>query len=68
MAAGKSDQILISLLDYANPLAQMRDRPLLELDDPSHGAECNPETVNFLLSFLPEFTEGENILRGVNGR
>ncbi len=40
MAAREGDQILIGFLGRAEPLAQMRDRPLFELDHPSHRAEC----------------------------
>ena len=38
MAAGEGDQILVGFLDDAEPLAQVRDRPLFELDHPSHRA------------------------------
>ena len=50
MAAGESDQVLVGFLDRAEPLAQVRDRPLFEGDDRGHRREDTPRAVNFLLS------------------
>ncbi len=36
MAAGEGDQVLVGFLDRAEPLAQVRDRPLFELDHRRH--------------------------------
>ena len=38
MAAGEGDQVLVGLLGRAEPLAQVRDRPLFERDHRGHGA------------------------------
>ena len=49
MAAGKGDEVLIGLFDRAEPVAQMRHRPLFEGDYRRHvGHENTPAAVNFL--------------------
>src|SRR5689334_713904 len=51
MAAREGDQVLIRLLDRAQPLAQMRNRALFEGDHRRHvGKENTPRAVNFLLN------------------
>ena len=52
MAAGKSQQVLVRLLDRAEPFAQTRNRPLLEGNDLAHWADDTPRAVNFLLAVV----------------
>ena len=48
MTAGECDEVLVGLFRGAEPLAQMRDRPLFEGDHRRHGRLDKPKTVNFL--------------------
>ena len=55
MAAGEGDQVLVGLLDRAEPLAQVRHRPLFEGDHRRHrGARIRPRAVNFLLTLASQ--------------
>jgi hypothetical protein len=50
MTAREGDEVLIRLLDRAEPLSQMRHRPLFEGDHRRHyGGGNTPGAVNFLL-------------------